>query len=162
FRDEDLRADRQPDFTQVDIEMSFVDVDDVLELNEGLMAHVVKETLGVTIDTPFERLPYRDALDRYGSDKPDVRFGLELQDLTDAFRGSAFRAFAGAVEAGGVVRAVAVPARQAEPVTRKVLADLEELAKSHGAAGLAWLRRGRSEERRVGQAWRSRWGQVHA
>ncbi|HZW28683.1 MAG TPA: aspartate--tRNA ligase [Trueperaceae bacterium] len=142
FRDEDLRADRQPDFTQVDMEMSFVDVDDVLELNEGLMAHVVKETLGVEVETPFERLPYRDAMDRFGSDKPDVRFGLELEDLTAAFRGSAFRAFAGAVEAGGVVKALAVGAADAEPVTRKVLAELEELARSHGLGGLAWLRRG--------------------
>ncbi len=142
FRDEDLRADRQPDFTQVDIEMSFVGVDDVLGLNEGLMAHVVEETLGVNVATPFLRMPYREAIDRYGSDKPDVRFALELQDLTDAFRGSGFRAFSGAVEGGGVVKALAVPAREAEAVTRKVLADLEGLAKKHGAAGLAWLRRG--------------------
>ena len=142
FRDEDLRADRQPDFTQVDMEMSFVDQDDVLELNEGLMAHVVKATLSVDIDTPFQRLSYRDALDRFGSDKPDLRFGLELEDLTEAFRGSPFRAFAGAVAGGGVVKALVLEADEAEPVTRKVLADLEDLAKHHGAAGLAWLRRG--------------------
>src|SRR5690606_2276163 len=142
FRDEDLRADRQPDFTQVDIEMSFVTVDDVIELNEGLMAHVGEETLGVTVATPFERLPFREAVDRFGSDKPDVRFGLELEDLTEAFRGSSFRAFAGAVEGGGVVKALAVEAGDAEPVTRKALAELEDLAKAHGAAGLAWLRRG--------------------
>ena len=142
FRDEDLRADRQPDFTQVDIEMSFVSQDDVLTLNEGLMAHVVEQTLGRSIATPFPRIAYREAMDLYGSDKPDMRFDLKLQDLTEAFRGSGFKAFAGAVEAGGVVKALAVDAAHSEPLSRKVLAELEELAKSHGAAGLAWVRRG--------------------
>ncbi len=141
FRDEDLRADRQPDFTQVDIEMSFVSQDDVLELNEGLMAHVVKHTLDREIRTPFPRVSYREALDRYGSDKPDLRFGLELRDLTQAFEGSEFKAFAGAVANGGAVKALAVDLALAEPLSRKVLAELEELAKVHGAAGLAWLRR---------------------
>ncbi|HEX7000397.1 MAG TPA: aspartate--tRNA ligase [Trueperaceae bacterium] len=141
FRDEDLRADRQPDFTQVDIEMSFVSQDDVLELNEGLMAHVVKQTLDRTIQVPFPRLSYREAMDRFGSDKPDRRFGLELLDLTQAFLGSDFKAFAGAVANGGVVKVLAVDASRAEPLSRKVLGDLEELAKVHGAAGLAWLRR---------------------
>ncbi|HES58384.1 MAG TPA: aspartate--tRNA ligase, partial [Firmicutes bacterium] len=100
FRDEDLRADRQPDFTQLDLEMSFVEVDDVLELNERLMAHVVRETTGVEIATPFPRLPYREALDRFGSDKPDVRFGLELLTLDETFRDTAFRGFRGALDAG--------------------------------------------------------------
>ncbi len=142
FRDEDLRADRQPDFTQIDIEMSFVSQDDVLALNEGLMAHVVEASLGAEVKTPFDRISYRDAMERFGSDKPDVRYGLELQDLTDAFEGSGFRAFAGAVEAGGVVKAMAVDHELSAPLTRKVLADLEAVAKAHGAAGLAWLRQG--------------------
>ena len=141
FRDEDLRADRQPDFTQLDIEMSFVEQDDVLALNEELMRHVVQSSLGVEVTAPFERLPYREALDRFGSDKPDVRFDLELQDLSQAFEGSEFRAFAGAVDSGGVVKVLAVPAAQAGSVSRKVLAELEDHAKANGASGLAWLRR---------------------
>lgn len=141
FRDEDLRADRQPDFTQLDLEMSFVDQEDVLELNEQLMRHVVKEALGVEVQTPFERLSYREAIDRFGSDKPDLRFNLELIDLTGAFEGSGFNAFASQVAAGGVVKALAVPAGNAEGISRKVLAELEEHAKANGAGGLAWLRR---------------------
>lgn len=141
FRDEDLRADRQPDFTQLDIEMSFVDQEDVLALNEELMRHVVKQALDVDIATPFERLSYRDALDRFGSDKPDLRFDLELLDLTPSFAGSEFRAFAGAVADGGSVKALALPAVQAATVSRKVLAELEDHAKANGAGGLAWLRR---------------------
>ncbi|HZJ10350.1 MAG TPA: aspartate--tRNA ligase [Trueperaceae bacterium] len=142
FRDEDLRADRQPDFTQLDLEMSFVTQDDVLSLNEELMRHVVKEALGVDVATPFERLSYRDALDRFGSDKPDLRFGLELSDLTAAFAGSDFRAFAAPVAGGGVVKALAVAAESAAALSRKVLTDLEAHAKANGAGGLAWLRRG--------------------
>ena len=141
FRDEDLRADRQPDFTQLDLEMSFVDQDDVLGLSEELMAHVVRETTGATIATPFPRLTYREALGRYGSDKPDVRFGLELEELSDLFRESAFRGFAGPVADGGAVMALRVPAAQATGLSRKALAELEEHAKKHGARGLAWLRR---------------------
>jgi aspartyl-tRNA synthetase len=141
FRDEDLRADRQPDFTQLDIEMSFVEQDDVLSLNEGLMAHVVKESTGREIVTPFPRLGYQEAMNRYGSDKPDLRFGLDLSDLTAAFRGSDFKAFAGLVASGGVVKALAVPSVQAEDLSRKHLSELEEHAKRHGAKGLAWLRR---------------------
>ena len=142
FRDEDLRADRQPEFTQLDLEMSFVDQDDVLALNEELMRHAVKEATGAEIALPFERLSYRDAMDRFGSDKPDLRFGLELIDLTAAFDGSGFKAFAGQVAGGGVVKALAVPAAHSEGLSRKVLGELEEHAKAHGAAGLAWLRRG--------------------
>src|SRR5690606_22981697 len=142
FRDEDLRADRQPDFTQLDLEMSFVDQDDVLALNEELMRHVVKQTIGVEVATPFARLPYREAMDRFGSDKPDTRFSLELVDLTGAFSGSGFKAFAAPVAASGVVKAIKVPAAQAATLSRKALAELEEHAKAHGAAGLAWLRRG--------------------
>jgi aspartyl-tRNA synthetase len=141
FRDEDLRADRQPDFTQLDLEMSFVGQDDVLTLNEGLMAHVVKQATGREIVTPFPRVPYREAMDRYGSDKPDLRFGLELTDLSEAFRGSEFRAFAATVADGGAVKALVVPAGQSGELSRKHLGELEEHAKRHGAKGLAWLRR---------------------
>ncbi len=136
FRDEDLRADRQPDFTQLDLEMSFVDVEDVLELNERLVAHVFREALGVEVPTPFPRLAYREAMDRYGSDKPEIGFGLELVDATDAFRGAEFRAFRSVVEAGGVVKALVCP----RELSRKEVAALEEEAKRHGAKGLAWAK----------------------
>jgi aspartyl-tRNA synthetase len=141
FRDEDLRADRQPDFTQLDIEMAFVEQDDILELNERLMQHVLLASVGERIDVPFPRLRYREALDRYGSDKPDVRYGLELVDLDDAFRESAFNAFRAALEGGGAVRALPVPAASAAGVTRKTIEELEGVAKQHGAKGLAWVRR---------------------
>ncbi len=141
FRDEDLRADRQPDFTQLDIEMSFVDEDAVLALNEELMAHVVKAATGANVTTPFPRLSYRDAMERYGSDKPDVRFGFELRDVSEVLKDSTFRGFSAALEAGGVVKALLVPADQAAPLSRKALAELEEHAKRHGAKGLAWLKR---------------------
>jgi len=141
FRDEDLRADRQPDFTQLDVELSFVDEEDIYELNEGLMKHVVKEATGRDIETPFPRLPYDEAMNRYGSDKPDTRFELQLQDLTEEFRGASFKAFAAVAEAGGAVKLLRVPAAHAGAVTRKVLTELEEHAKRYGAKGLAWLRR---------------------
>lgn len=141
FRDEDLRADRQPDFTQLDLEMSFVDEDDVLALNEELMAHVVREAIGAEVATPFPRLSYREAMERYGSDKPDVRFGFELLDVSATLANSGFRGFSAALEAGGVVKALLVPAEQAAPLTRKALSELEEHAKRHGAKGLAWLKR---------------------
>jgi aspartyl-tRNA synthetase len=141
FRDEDLRADRQPDFTQLDIEMSFVEQEDILSLNEQLMAHVVTATTGKAVPTPFERISYHDAMNRFGSDKPDVRFGLELDDATDTFAGSEFRGFAAAVAAGGAVKVLAVPADSAGAISRKVLDELEQHAKRHGAGGLAWLRR---------------------
>ncbi|MEX2543257.1 MAG: aspartate--tRNA ligase [Trueperaceae bacterium] len=141
FRDEDLRADRQPDFTQLDIEMSFVDQDDVLTLNEELMAHVVAAATGRETVTPFPRIGYREAMDRYGSDKPDLRFSLELTDLTEAFRASEFKAFASVAASGGAVKALSVPAVQAKELSRRHLGELEEHAKRHGAKGLAWLRR---------------------
>ena len=141
FRDEDLRADRQPDFTQLDIEMSFVEQEDVLSLNEHLMAHVVAATTGAMVATPFERLSYHDAMNRFGSDKPDVRFGLELADATDTFAGSEFRGFAAAVAVGGSVKVLTVAADLAGDISRKVLDELEQHAKRHGAGGLAWLRR---------------------
>jgi len=142
FRDEDLRADRQPDFTQLDLEMAFVEVDDVLTLNESLMAHVVHLATGSAPATPFPRLSYRDAMERFGSDKPDVRFGLELTDLDDTFAATDVRALRGVLDAGGVVRALRVPAEHAGSVSRKDIEALEAHAKRYGAHGLAWLRRG--------------------
>ncbi|MGC8904284.1 aspartate--tRNA ligase [Thermus sp.] len=132
FRDEDLRADRQPDFTQLDLEMSFVEVEDVLELNERLMAHVFREALGVELPLPFPRLSYEEAMERYGSDKPDLRFGLELKEVGPLFRESEFRVFREAER----VKALAVP----RALSRKEIAELEEEAKRHKAQGLAWAR----------------------
>jgi len=136
FRDEDLRKDRQPEFTQLDMELSFVEPEDIYALNERLLAHVFREALGVEIETPFPRLPYREALERFGSDKPDVRFGLEIQPAEDLFKESEFRAFKGVLEAGGVVRALVAPAA----LSRKQIEALEEEAKRYGAKGLAWAR----------------------
>ena len=139
FRDEDLRADRQPEFTQIDLEMSFVDVDDVLELIEGFMKKLFKEAIGVDVKTPLPRLKYQDAMDRYGSDKPDTRFGMELFDLTETVRSCGFSVFEGAVAAGGTVRAFT--AKNAVSVlTRKEIDKLTEHAKGIGAKGLAWIR----------------------
>jgi aspartyl-tRNA synthetase len=132
FRDEDLRADRQPDFTQLDMELSFVDQEDVLELQERLLAHVFRETLGVELALPFARLSYRDAVDRYGSDKPDLRFGLEFAEVGDLFVGGAFAAFAGAE----TVKVLAAP-----ELTRKQIDELERMVKQNGARGLAWAKR---------------------
>ena len=132
FRDEDLRADRQPDFTQLDMEMSFVTQDDVLEVQERLLAHVFRRTLGVELPTPFPRMSYRDAMDGYGSDKPDLRFGLKFTDVTELFRGGEFKAFAGAQ----TVKVIAAP-----ELTRKQIDELERVAKQNGAGGLAWLKR---------------------
>ncbi|MDQ3460816.1 MAG: aspartate--tRNA ligase [Deinococcota bacterium] len=141
FRDEDLRADRQPDFTQLDLEMSFVDQDDVLELNERLMRHVVLAATGEEIALPFARLSYADAMNRYGSDKPDPRFGLELTDLSEVFASTDFRAFKETLDAGGKVKALVVPAEHAQALSRKALGELEARAKHYGAKGMAWLRR---------------------
>ncbi len=141
FRDEDLRADRQPDFTQLDIEMSFVDQEDILALNEALMTHVVKAATGRDITMPFPRLTYQDAMNRYGSDKPDVRFGLEMTDVSDLFTGTEFRGFASALDAGGVIKALAVRGEQAQGLSRKVLGELENQAKTYGAKGMAWVKR---------------------
>ena len=138
FRDEDLRADRQPDFTQLDMEMSFVGQEDVWTINERLVAHVFREALGVELPLPFPRMPYREALERYGSDKPDTRFGLEIKPAEEVFAGSDFRAFLSVVEAGGVVRGLVAPAE----LSRKQIAALEEVAKRYGAKGLAWVKLG--------------------
>ena len=141
FRDEDLRADRQPDFTQLDLEMSFIEQDDLLALNEGLMAHVVRAALGRDITTPFPRLSYQEVMDNYGSDKPDLRFELTLCDVSAVFAATEVRSFSGVLEAGGVIKALPIPAALAAAVSRKTLAELELHAKQYGAKGLAWLRR---------------------
>lgn len=139
FRDEDLRADRQPEFTQIDLEMSFVDVEDVLEVGEGFLAHVFKEVLDIDLPMPLPRLTYTEAMTRYGSDKPDTRFGMELIDLTDTVRGCGFGVFASAVESGGAVGAIT--AKNAVSVlTRKEVDKLTEMVRGIGAKGLAWAR----------------------
>ena len=135
FRDEDLRADRQPEFTQVDIEMSYVVEDDVMELIEGYMKGLFKEVLGVDVPTPFGRMLYWDAMDRYGSDKPDLRVTLELCDVASVFAKASFEPFKQVLNGGGVVRALALPGGAA--LSRKELMDLEDRAKKFGASGLA-------------------------
>jgi aspartyl-tRNA synthetase len=137
FRDEDLRADRQPEFTQIDIEMSFVEPKDVFGLIEGLMAEVCKPH-GVEAHPPFPRMTYAEAMRRYGTDKPDTRFKMELVDLSDRFAGSEFRVYADIVQGGGRVGAVAAPG--AGDYSRKQLDELTELAKTHGAGGLGWVK----------------------
>ncbi len=139
FRDEDLRAARQPEFTQIDMEMSFVTEDDVMAMNEGLVKRVFREVLGVDVETPFRRMPYSEAMARYGSDKPDTRFGLELQDVTDVLRESGFAVFKSAVEAGGSVRLINAKGL-AGALTRKEIDKLVDVAKTYGAKGLAYTR----------------------
>lgn len=145
FRDEDLRADRQPEFTQIDLEMSFVNMDDVLEINEGFLKEVFQRTLGVEIQTPFPRMPYQEAMSRFGSDKPDVRFGLELVDVSEFAASCSFQVFSGAVEAGGAVRLVCAPG--AGKFSRKEIDSLTEFVKTHGGKGMAWIAVGETENR---------------
>jgi aspartyl-tRNA synthetase len=140
FRDEDLRADRQPDFTQLDMEMSFVEQDDILSLNEGLMQYVVKQALGTPLGLPFPRMSYFEAMNRYGSDKPDVRFGLEFLDVSNVFKDTGFKGFMSILAKSGVIKALVVPAQYSEKLTRRVLDDLEAHAKTYGAMGMAWLK----------------------
>ncbi len=139
FRDEDLRADRQPEFTQIDLEMSFVDENDVMEMNEGFVARLFKEILNVEIPLPLPRLTFREAMDRYGSDKPDTRFGMEIQNLSDLVKDSGFSVFSDAVKNGGSVRAI-VAKNAAAVLTRKEIDKLVEHAKGIGAKGLAYIR----------------------
>lgn len=138
FRDEDLRADRQPEFTQLDLEMSFVDEDDVMTLNEGFLKTVFKEVLDFDVQLPLPRITWREAMDRFGSDKPDTRFGLELINMTDLFRDSSFKAFSDAVQAGGSVRAINAKGLS-DKLTRKTLDSLVEFVKTYRAKGMAWL-----------------------
>lgn len=137
FRDEDLRADRQPEFTQIDMELSFVDVDDVIEVNERLIKKLFKETLDVDVSLPIQRMTYAEAMERFGSDKPDTRFGMELQNVTDVVRGCGFGVFAGAIEDGGSVRGI--NARGCGSMPRKKIDALVQFAKDFGAKGLAYI-----------------------
>jgi len=137
FRDEDLRADRQPEFTQVDMELSFVDVDDVIDVNERLLKHVCKEAIGLDVELPIKRMTWHEAMDRFGSDKPDTRFGMELKNVSDVVAGCGFGVFTGALENGGSVRGINVKGQAEMP--RKKIDALVELAKGCGAKGLAYL-----------------------
>ncbi len=137
FRDEDLRAERQPEFTQADMELSFVDVEDVLDVNERLLQYVFKEAIGVEISLPLPRMPWQEAMDRYGSDKPDTRFGMELCDVSEIVKDCGFSVFTGALENGGSVRGINVKGQAGMP--RKKIDKLVEFAKGCGAKGLAWL-----------------------
>ena len=137
FRDEDLRADRQPEFTQADMELSFVDIEDVLDVNERLLKYVFKEAIGVDIQLPLPRMPWQEAMDRFGSDKPATRFGMELVDVSDVVKGCGFGVFTGALENGGSVRGINVEGQGAMP--RKKIDKLVEHAKGCGAKGLAYL-----------------------
>lgn len=139
FRDEDLRANRQPEFTQIDIEMSFVEEEDVISMAEGLMKNTFKEVLNVDIELPMKRLTYQEAMDRYGIDKPDTRFGFELVKLDDLVKDSPFKVFSGAVANGGSVRAINVNG-YADQFSRKDISKLEDFIKSYGAKGLAWIK----------------------
>ena len=139
FRDEDLRADRQPEFTQVDVEMSFVDMEDVLEMGEGYMKRVFKEALGVEIETPLPRLTFKEAMERFGSDKPDTRYAMELYDLSDIVKDSAFSVFSSAVAGGGSVRGITAK-NAVTTYTRKEIDKLIETVKGIGGKGLAWIR----------------------
>ncbi len=137
FRDEDLRADRQPEFTQIDMELSFVDTDDVIDVNERLIKKVFKEIKGIDVETPFLRMPYKEAMERFGSDKPDIRFGMELKDITGIVNGSDFQVFQGAIDNGGSVRGI--NAKGCGSFPRKKIDAFVEVAKTYGAKGLAWI-----------------------
>ncbi len=137
FRYEDLRADRQPEFTQIDMELSFVDVDDVIDVNERLLARIFKEVLGKEIPLPIPRMTWQEAMDRYGSDKPDIRFGMELQNVTEVVKNCGFAVFKGAIEQGGTVRGINAKGQGAMP--RKKIDKLVEFAKGYGAKGLAYI-----------------------
>jgi aspartyl-tRNA synthetase len=138
FRDEDLRADRQPEFTQIDIEASFVEANDIFTLTEGMLAAIFKAARKIDIKTPFDRLTYREAISRYGSDKPDRRFGIELVDLSEEFRASGFKVFRGALDAGGVVKGI--NAKKFASLTIGQSDELTEIAKTFGAKGLAFIK----------------------
>ena len=140
FRDEDLRADRQPEFTQIDLEMSFVDVEDIITINEGFVKRLWKDMLGVEVATPIPRLTWREAMDRFGSDKPDMRFGLEISDISDIAAGCGFKVFSEPAASGGSVRLINVPGGSAMP--RKQIDSLVEFVKTYGAKGLAWTKLG--------------------
>ena len=137
FRDEDLRADRPPEFTQIDMELSFVDVDDVIDVNERYLSYLFKEVLGIDVKLPIERITWQEAMDRFGSDKPDMRFGMELHDVSDIVKNCGFSVFTGALEAGGSVRGINAEGQGSMP--RKKIDKLVEFAKGYGAKGLAYI-----------------------
>lgn len=139
FRDEDLRADRQPEFTQIDMELSFVDVDDILEINEGLFKRLFKDIMNTELETPFERMSYKEAMENYGSDKPDIRFEMKIHDMSDLVKNSDFGVFANAIKDGGSVRAI-VAKNAAAIYTRKEIDKLTEYVRGIGAKGLAYVR----------------------
>lgn len=139
FRDEDLRADRQPEFTQIDLEMSFADSDDVISMQEGLLKRIMRDLKGIDIDTPFPRLTYKEAMERYGSDKPDTRFDIELNKLNDIFAESDFMVFKDALETDGDIRGISIPGGAAE-FSRKKIDKLTDEAKHYGAKGLLWIK----------------------
>lgn len=139
FRDEDLRANRQPEFTQVDIEMSFVDVEDVISINEKLLYDLFKEIKGIEIELPIKRMTYNEAMERFGVDKPDLRFGFELKDISNIVKDSGFKVFSQTVENGGSVRGINVKG-YGDKFTRKNISSLEEYVKTYGAKGLAWIK----------------------
>jgi len=138
FRDEDLRADRQPEFTQIDVEMSFVSEEDILRMMEGLMAHVFQTCLGKELHRPFPRITYRNAMDCYGKDCPDLRYGLEIQDLTDIVRESGFHLFREVADAGGQIKAIRID--EASSLSRKDLEGLKDFVIGYGAKGMAWAK----------------------
>ena len=140
FRDEDLRADRQPEFTQIDLEMSFAGVDEVIEVQEGFLKRLMKEVKGIDVETPFPRMPYAEAMERYGSDKPDTRVGIELKKLNDLFEGCSFSLFTDNLAAGGDIRGICIPGGAAE-FSRKKIDKLAGEAKHYGAKGLFWIKK---------------------
>ena len=139
FRDEDLRADRQPEFTQIDLEMSFAGVDDVIEMQEGFLKKVMKEVKGIDVEIPFPRMTYAEAMERYGSDKPDTRFDIELQKLNDVFEGCSFEVFTKTLADGGDIRGICVPGAASE-FSRKKIDKLVDEVKHYGAKGLVWIK----------------------
>ena len=144
FRDEDLRADRQPEFTQIDLEMSFVDMDDVIEIQEGFLKKIFSELMGVEIQTPLPRITWDEAMERYGSDKPDTRFGFELKKLNDVVKDCEFKVFTDALAAGGDVRGICIDGGS-DQFSRKDIDKLTEQAKAYGAKGLVWIRAAEGE-----------------
>lgn len=137
FRDEDLRADRQPEFTQIDVEMSFIDEEDIYSIHEKLMREIWKKVLNIELKTPFKRISYDDAMDKYGSDKPDIRFGMELVDVTGIVKGSGFKVFTDQIKSGGIVKALNL---KKSPLSRKEIDELISFVQVYGAKGLAWIK----------------------
>ena len=139
FRDEDLRADRQPEFTQIDVEMSFVDEDDVRAINEDLLKYIFKEVANVDVQTPLLKLPYQEAMDRFGSDKPDIRFGFELKKMNSIFENTEFKVFSDTLASNGDIKGINING-YGDRFSRKDIGKLEEFIKSYGAKGLAWIK----------------------